>query len=137
MGRGLGEKARTLLFESAPLFPERGIGCSRYDFAKPHEPIRQADGSVLSVQRTHKLVRRDGPYRTKKAARVLADEFLRPFNDGTVTIDGTTSVVQFVEESYLPSVETRKRPSTYRDIKICGVVILSPALMPHCEISEP
>lgn len=88
-----------------------------YWYLRYYEPIRQADGTVLSVQRTHKLVRRDGTYRTKKAARVLADEFLRPFNDGTFTIDSTTSVVQFVEESYLPHVETRKRPSTYRGYK--------------------
>lgn len=86
-------------------------------YLRYYEPIRQADGTVLSVQRTHKLVRRDGTYRTKKAARVIADEFLRPFNDGTFTIDSTTSVVQFVEESYLPHVETRKRPSTYRGYK--------------------
>lgn len=86
-------------------------------YLRYYEPIRQADGSVLSVQRTHKLVRSDGAYRAKKAARLLADEFLRPFNDGTFTIDSTTSVVQFVEESYLPHVETRKRPSTYRGYK--------------------
>lgn len=86
-------------------------------YLRYYEPIRQADGSILSVQRTHKLVRRDGAYRTKNAARVLADEFLRPFNDGTFTIDSTTSIVQFVEESYLPHVETRKRPSTYRGYK--------------------
>ena len=88
-----------------------------YWYLRYYEPIRQADGSILSMQRTHKLVRRDGAYRTKKAARVLADEFLRPFNDGTFTIDSTTSVVQFVEKSYFPHVETRKRPSTYRGYK--------------------
>lgn len=83
-------------------------------YLRYYEPIRQADGSVLSAQRTHQLVRRDGDYRTRKAARVLADEFLKPFNDGTFTIDSTSAIVQFVEESYLPHVETRKRPSTYR-----------------------
>ena len=35
MGSRLGAKAKTQLFESAPIFPERGIGSSSYDFGKP------------------------------------------------------------------------------------------------------
>jgi integrase len=95
---------------------QEGYLFTRGDFwyLRYYEPTRQADGSVLTVQRTHQLVRRDGAYRTKKAARVLADEFLKPFNDGTFTIDSTSSIVHFVEASYLPHVESRKRPSTYR-----------------------
>jgi integrase len=45
--------------------------------------------------------------------RALADEFLRPFNDGTYTSVSSMTVRDFVEEKYLPNVKHQKSPSTY------------------------
>jgi hypothetical protein len=54
---------------------------------------------MQSVQKTHKLVKGEGDFKSKRAARLLADEFLRPFIDGTFSVAGSTSIVQFVEQS--------------------------------------
>ncbi len=45
---------------------------------------------------------------------MLADEILAPINNGTATPHSTMELGQFVESSYLPFVESHKRPSTYR-----------------------
>lgn len=77
------------------------------------------DGSIHRIQRAHKLVEAVGDYRTKKAARVLADEFLAPMNDGRVTPQSTMTLSRFVEDIYLPFVQSRKRVSTchgYRNL---------------------
>ena len=73
-----------------------------------------SDGTISRVQRAHKLVEAAGEYRSKRAVRVLADEFLAPLNDGRTTPQSTMTLTQFVEGRYLPFVKEHNRVSTYR-----------------------
>jgi integrase len=74
----------------------------------------QTDGTIKLVSKCRKLVTYGGDYRSKKAAQVLADEFLAPINNGTLTPHSTMKLAQFVDSIYLPFVKAHKRPSTYR-----------------------
>jgi len=90
----------------------------------------QGDGTSKLVWRCRKLVDFGGEYRSTKAVRSLADEFLAPLNNGTITPHSTMKVVQFVDSVYLPFVMGHKRPSTYR-----GYLNMWKAyLKPRCEI---
>jgi integrase len=71
------------------------------------------DGTIERMQRAHKLVDAVGEYRSKAAARKLAEEFLAPLNSGRATPQSTMTLTQFVEGQYLPFVESHKRISTY------------------------
>jgi integrase len=71
------------------------------------------DGTIHRVQKAHKLIEATGDYRSKKAARVLADEFLAPLNDGRATPESSMTLTRFVEGNYLPFVQTHKRISTF------------------------
>lgn len=78
--------------------------------------LRYYDGAT---QRARRLASHTD-CRNKTAARVLADEFLRPLNaDGQQM---ACTMGQFVEETYLPAAESQKRASTsngYRNIWNC------------------
>lgn len=49
----------------------------------------QTNGTIKLVSKCRKLVAYGGDYRSKKAAQVLADEFLAPINNGTLTPHST------------------------------------------------
>jgi len=49
----------------------------------------------------------------KGAAQKLAEEIIRPLNDGTIRPESTMSLNQFIEDCYLPYVEQERRRSTY------------------------
>jgi integrase len=90
------------------------------------------EGTIHQIQKAHKVVEAVGNYRTKKAARVLADEFLAPLNDGRATPQSTMTLTHFVENTYLPFIRTHKRISTfhgYRNmwkgyLRLCGDISL-------------
>lgn len=82
--------------------------CLRY-----YDIVQGPDGAVRRPQRSRVLAEASGPNRTKKAAQLLADEFLKPLNDGTITPASGMTLQEFGEKSYLPHVEQQKRPSTY------------------------
>ncbi len=71
------------------------------------------DGTIARVQKARKLVEASGEYRTKSAARKLAEEQLDPVNGSRATPQSVMSLERFVEDCYLPSVENQKRVSTY------------------------
>jgi integrase len=71
------------------------------------------DGTIHRIQKARKVVEAVGDYRTKKAARVLADELLAPLNDGRATPQSTMMLKHFVEGTYLPFVQRHKRISTF------------------------
>src|SRR5271169_4489294 len=71
------------------------------------------EGTIHRIQRAHKVVEAVGDYRTKKAARVLADEFLAPLSDGRATPQSMMTLTHFVESTYLPFIQTHKRISTF------------------------
>ena len=91
-----------------------------------------SDGSIRNVQKAHKLIEAEGDYRSRKAARLLADEFLAPLNDGRTTPQGTMTLAQFVDNHYLPFVEAHKRISTfhgYRNLWNCYLKALAAIAM--------
>ncbi len=81
-------------------------------YLRYYENELQADGTVKLVQRCRKLADNKGQYRSKKAVRTLADEFLAPLNSGTFTAESTMSVVDFWDRRYFPYVQAQKSPST-------------------------
>jgi integrase len=81
-------------------------------FLRYYDNEMRADGTVRSVQRCRKLANNEGPYRSKKAVRTLADEFLAPLNKGSFTIESTMTVADFWDKKYLPYIEAQKAPST-------------------------
>ena len=52
-------------------------------------------------------------FRTEKSVRPLVEEILQPVNEGR-NPDAPQTLQQFIERSYLPHVEGKRRPSTYR-----------------------
>jgi integrase len=90
------------------LFRKGNIWYLRY-----REDVVQQDGTLKHIQRCRRLVDYGGEYRSKKAVKALADEFLMPLRNGTITPYGTVTLTRFVEDRYLPFVETHKRPSTH------------------------
>lgn len=81
---------------------------------------------AVRVQKCKKLCAASGQYRSKRAAQVLAAEFLQPFNDGTHTPESTMTLETFVDNRYLPYIEEQKRPSTYRGYKNMWLRYLKP-----------
>lgn len=71
------------------------------------------DGALRRTQRCKRLCEATGEYRSKSAARSLAEEFLRPLNNGALSGDATMTFAGFVETEYLPFSCTQHRPSTY------------------------
>jgi integrase/recombinase XerD len=84
------------------------------------------DGTIRNVQKAHKLIEAEGDYRSKKAARLLADEFLAPLNDGRTTTQSAMTLTQFVDNNYLPFVEAHKRISTFRGYRSLWKCYLKP-----------
>jgi integrase len=76
-------------------------------------------GEAKRVLIAKKLVPISAEYRSKRSVQPIAEEFLRPINEGLVTPQSSMSIGEFVRTEYLPFVEREKRPSTtrgYRDI---------------------
>jgi integrase len=89
------------------------------------------DGTIQRVQRAKKLVEAVGEYRSKTAARGLADDFLAPLHDGRTTPQSTMPLTRFVEGAYLPFVEAHKRTSTFHGYRNMWKAYLKP----HGEIA--
>ena len=71
------------------------------------------NGSTSRKAKCKKLADYGRSYKSKASVRPLADDFLRPFNDGTFIAAGNMTVGAFVEEYYLPYAKEQTRPSTY------------------------
>jgi hypothetical protein len=84
-----------------------------YWYVRYREDVLQSDGTSKRIQKCHQLVACEGTYQKKEAVRVLADEFLAPFNNGSLRADSTMSLDQFIERHYLPFIKSRKKPSTH------------------------
>lgn len=70
------------------------------------------DGNVVRKLRTHRLARVDDACRTEVEARTLADEFLAPFNRGTVDARSTMTITEFAEQIWLPLCRENLAPAT-------------------------
>lgn len=82
-------------------------------YVRYRECVRGQSGRVEPVQRCHRLGVAVGEYRSKASAKRLAEEFLKPFNDGTYQPENASTLGRFIEGKYLPFIERQKRPSTY------------------------
>ena len=82
-------------------------------FLRYREDGSLPDGRVKRIQKCKRLAEASGRYRTKSAVEDLAEEFLRPINDGSSQVESTMSLNQFIESSYLPYVRGHRRESTY------------------------
>ena len=78
-----------------------------YDF------VAAPGGSFSRKAKCKKLADYGRSFKSKTSVRSLADDFLRPFNDGTFVAAGSMTVDAFVEEYYLPYAKEQTRPSTY------------------------
>ena len=83
-------------------------------YLRYYDRVTNPEGGVEHKQKCRKLVDAVGRFRTKQAARELAEEFLKPLNDGRWTAESTITVDLFVEKFYLPYVAEQKRVSTYK-----------------------
>lgn len=84
-----------------------------YWYLRYYDRVIQPDGTELKVQKCHQLIAVGGKYQNENSVRVLADEFLAPFNNGTITSASTASLGDFMEQRYLPWVKLHREASTY------------------------
>jgi integrase len=56
-------------------------------------------------------------YRCKSDVQSIAEEFLRPFNEGRFSPQSTLALAQFIDDFYFPAVKSRLRPSTLKCYK--------------------
>ena len=82
-------------------------------YLRYREDVTREDGSIERIQKCRRLAKAGGKYRSKRSVEQLAEEILRPLNDGTSTAESTMSLNQFIEDLYLPYAEEQKRRSTY------------------------
>jgi hypothetical protein len=86
-------------------------------YVRYRDDVLLEDGSIRRIQKCRRLAQATGQYRTESAARKLADEIIRPINDGATSPESTMSLNQFIEIAYLPYVSDQKRRSTYSGYK--------------------
>jgi integrase len=86
-------------------------------YVRYREDLLLDDGSIKRIQKCKRLAKATGQYRTKSAAKQLADEIIGPINDGAASPESTMSLNQFIEVAYLPYVNEQKRRSTYSGYK--------------------
>jgi integrase len=82
-------------------------------YLRYREDVTREDGSIERIQKCRRLAKAGGKYRSKRSVEQLAEDILRPLNDGTSTAESTMSLNQFIEDLYLPYAEEQKRRSTY------------------------
>ena len=104
--------ARTRHHQAGYIFKKGSNWYVRY-----REDVQLEDGSIKRIQKCRRLAKATGQYRTKRAVEHLADEIIRPLNDGVIRPESTMSLNRFIEVSYLPYVADQKRRSTYSNYK--------------------
>src|ERR1035438_8967377 len=74
-------------------------------YLRYYDTVLTDSGETHRVQNCKQLVVAEGAFRNKKSAQRLAEEYLKPFNDGTHRPEGTMSLKRFVENEYLPFIQ--------------------------------
>lgn len=106
-------------------------------YVRYRETVQLEGGSVQRIQKCRKLAEATGQYRTKRAAEQLAEEILRPLNDGVIRPESTMSLNHFIEISYLPYVADQKGGPRIADTRTFGCGTCSRMVLSHCATSEP
>ena len=88
----------------------RGFRCLRY-----RERIRIGD-TIRTVQRSRRLAPVDATHKTRRSVEPLAQALLEPINKAGASYVAT-QLGDFVDGVYLPFVETKRKPSTFRGYK--------------------
>ncbi len=84
-----------------------GYWCLRY-----RERVRVGD-AINTVRRSKRLAPVDALHKTRKSVEGLAEEHLKPTNKTPCTY-AAIRLQDFAESIYLPHVEAKRKPSTYR-----------------------
>ena len=74
-----------------------------------------ADGQRIRKKMSKKLADVSPEYPTKRSVLLLAEKILQPINAGTQVAESSLTVLNFVENVYLPHVKRELRASTYKD----------------------
>lgn len=86
------------------------------------------EGKAVRAQLCKKLADYGGQYRTEGSVRPLADEILVPINARFQDDSSTMMVAEYLEGSYLPYIQKKRRPSTYKNYKDIFRLHLKPRL---------
>ena len=89
----------------------------RWWFVRFYDSVMQADGSTKRAQVARKVAPVSDDYRSKRSVLLMVEELLRPFNNGHYTPESTLALERFVEQTYLPYIQSQRRPSTYKSYK--------------------
>jgi len=82
-------------------------------FVRFMDDVLQGDGSVKRALVCKKLpVPYDGHYKTKKDVRSFVLDIIEPVNSGTMNVQSTMTITQFVEKIHLPKLQQRGRRGT-------------------------
>jgi integrase len=73
------------------------------------------EGKRVRKYISKKLVAVGDDYPTKRSVLLLAEKILAPLNAGTQVAESTMTVLDFIDNVYLPHVKKELRPSTYKD----------------------
>jgi integrase len=82
-------------------------------YLRYYEQVAVPEGVTISKRKCKKLADCDRNHKSKQSVRRLAEDFLKPFNDGTNTPTSGMTLREFVEISYLPYAREQKSPSTF------------------------
>lgn len=86
------------------------------------------DGRSVRAQLCKKLADVCDAYRSEKQVRPLADEILSPINAGAQDVRGTMTVSDFIEGTFLPEIQQRRRQSTYKNYRHIFQIHVKPRL---------
>jgi integrase len=97
----------------------RGYWCLRY-----RERIREGD-TLHTVQRSKRLALVDAMHKTRRSVQAIAETILEPINKTSSLYVGMR-LGEFVDNVYLPFIESKRRPSTVRGYKQMWLRYLRP-----------
>lgn len=104
--------------QQGSLFRSHGAWYVRF-----REQVQQTDGSIKWVQRAKRLAS-TADYPKKSEVMPLKNEEMARLSKVGFTLEAGVSIVDFVENSYFPSIEKRLKPSTvkgYKDAWRCHI----------------
>lgn len=93
------------------------------------------NGSIRRKLETHRLCehnrdwvmrRKAGQVLPPREVKKLAEDFLGPLNEGKVDVGSTMPLTQFVEDTWLPHVESEVRPATFHGYRQMWRMYLKP-----------
>lgn len=91
------------------------------------ERIREGE-TIRSIQRSKRLAPLDAMHKTRKSVALLAETMLEPLNKASRASSPLVAnrLGEFVDNVYLPHVESKRKPSTYRGYRQMWLRYLKP-----------